>query len=63
MHLVQRSALRSHFALAVEQCRQAFCREVAYLEAFMLRLYSQCRCYGGQKTLYVDDDERRGTGV
>lgn len=40
-HLAQPSALRSHFTLAVEQCMQAFCREVAYLEAFMMTLESR----------------------
>lgn len=35
MHLVQRPVLRSHFALAVEQFWQAFCREVEYLEVLM----------------------------
>lgn len=34
-HLEQRATLRSHLALADEQCRQAFCREVAYLVAFI----------------------------
>lgn len=30
-HLEQPPSLRSHFALALEQCWQAFLREVAYL--------------------------------
>ena len=37
-HLVQPSALRSHFVLALEQFWQAFCLEVEYRVGFMKKM-------------------------